>query len=230
MILPIILARGGSKSVPRKNIRDLTGKPLLSYVLTEALKVFPKVYLSTEDEEIAEVARIFGATVLARPQNLALDDTSSVDTVKYHLKELQVSEGHINAILLLNACCPFTKAEDIQGVIDLYEKEGDSVVSLVEDFSAHPSKTCYLIGNKIYSLQTGYTFKTGERQKLAKVCKRNTAMYLAEASVIKRGSFFGQDCRGYVMPIERSYDINSEYDMWLANLIMKNERSSKENN
>lgn len=221
VILPIILARGGSKSVPRKNIRDLNGRPLLSYALTEALKVFPKVFLSTEDSEIAEVGARYGATVLPRPQKYAQDDSKSINTVKYHLRGLRASEGQFEAILLINACCPFTKQEDIRGVVDMYNgSKCDSVVSLVLDTSAHPSKTCYLLGDKIFPLQTNYSFETGERQLQTKVFKRNTALYLSSVKTLKKGSLFGNVNLGYVMPKERSIDINDEWDLKLANLIL----------
>ena len=224
MIIPLILCRGGSKSVPRKNIRDLNGKPLLSYVLSEALKVFPKVFLSTEDSEIAEVATRFGATVLTRDQKYALDESKSIDTVKSHLKELQVSEGEFEAILLINACTPFTKEEDFRNIVDMYNGNNcDSVVSLVESFDSHPSKVCYLVEDKVLLVNTGYSFETGERQLQTKVFKRNSCLYLASVKTIKKGSFFGKVNLGYVMSKERSYDINSEYDLWLCNLIMKNE-------
>src|SRR3990167_5457177 len=119
-ILCLVLARGGSKSVPRKNIRLLNGKPLLSYALTEALKIFPKVYLSTEDSEIAQVAKEYGATVLNRPSKLAQDDSKSIEVVKCHLKELYSVEGKLlDAILLISACVPMVKAEDIQAVVDI---------------------------------------------------------------------------------------------------------------
>ncbi len=219
-ILALILARGSSKSVPRKNIRDLAGRPLLSYALTEALKVFPKVFLSTEDSEIAEVGVRFGATVLSRPLKLASDESKSIDVVKYHLKELRVLESDFEAVLLLNSCTPFVKEQDFRTIVDMYNgNKCDSVVSLVEDSSAHPSKTCYLLGDKVYSLQTNYSFETGERQLQTKVYKRNTALYLSSVKTIKKGSFFGPDTRGYVMPAERSLDINSEWDLKLANLI-----------
>src|SRR3990167_11216688 len=122
-ILCLVLARGGSKSVPRKNIRLLNGKPLLSYALTEALKIFPKVYLSTEDSEIAQVAKEYGATVLNRPSKLAQDDSKSIEVVRCHLKELYSLEGKLDAILLISACVPLVKSEDIQAVVDIYNSE-----------------------------------------------------------------------------------------------------------
>ena len=219
-IVPIILCRGGSKGVPRKNIRDLAGKPLLSYALSEALKVFPKVYLSTEDSEIAEVGVRFRATTLVRPQKYAQDESKSIDTVKYHLRGLRTLEGEFEAILLINACTPFVKEEDFRNIVDMYNgNKCDSLVSLVLDTSAHPSKTCYLVDNKVLPINSAYSFQTGERQLQTKVYKRNTCLYLSSVKTIRKCSFFGQNNLGYVMPVERSLDVNSEWDLKLANLI-----------
>lgn len=224
MVIPLILARGGSRGVPRKNIRDLNGRPLLSYALTEALKVFPKVFLSTENSEIAEVGARFRATVLTRPLKLASDESKSIDVIKYHIKELKASEGDFEAILLINACTPFVQSSDIQAVVDMYNSQKpDSVVSLVQDSSAHPSKTCYLVDNKVLPINTAYSFETGERQLQTPIYKRNTALYLSSVKTIKKGSFFGKNTRGYVMPKSRSYDINDMDDWNLVELIIKNE-------
>src|SRR3990167_10044569 len=123
-ICPIILCRGGSKSVPRKNIKLLNGKPLLSYVLSEALKVFPKVYLSTEDEEIARIGNEYGATIIPRPPKLAQDDSKSIDAVKHALNHLKKRYGlNFDYVMLSNACCPLTKVEDIQACVDIAVRE-----------------------------------------------------------------------------------------------------------
>lgn len=219
-ILPLILCRGGSKSIPRKNIKLLNGKPLLWYALTEAQKVFPQVYLSTDDTEIAEVAMRFGARILARPLQFAQDESKSVDTVKYHLKTLQGLEGKFDAILLVNACTPFVKSNHMREAIKLFlEKKADSVVSLVPDFSAHPSKLCYLAQNGLIE-RLGDTFETGERQALKPLYKRNTAIYISKREVVESRTFFGSNTYGYVMKPEDSLDLNTLYDWYLAELIL----------
>lgn len=218
-IFPLILCRGGSKGLPRKNIKLLNGKPLLSYILTEALKIFPEVYLSTEDSEIAKIGREYGATIIERPLKLAQDKSKSIDAVK-HAQRFVKSDY----VMLLNACCPFTQAQDIKNVVDIaISEKPDSVVSLVEDFSSHPSKVCNLIEGKVYPINTAYSFETGERQKFSKTYKRNTAIYLASKATIRKGSFFGKKNLGYVMSKEKSWDINDEWDWKIAELILKNE-------
>lgn len=209
-ILPLILARGGSKGLPRKNIKSFNGKPLLSYVLIEALNVFPRVYISTEDFEIKEIAKEYGGLVIDRPPELATDEAKSIDAVKH---ALMVHDA--NAVCLLNACAPFTTAKDIQNSLELFA-EADSVTSLVEDFSSHPSKVCYLHDSKIIPIGN---FSTGERQLQERIYKRNTAIYIAKKEVIESGTFFGKNCKGYVMPKERSFDINDSIDFLICSLI-----------
>lgn len=224
-ILPIILCRGGSKGIHRKNIRLLNGRPLLSYVLEEALKIFPKVWVSTEDSEIKRIAIGWGAEVIDRPLKLAQDDSKSIDVVKHALNHLK-AHGRLkfDYTLVINTCVPLLLAQDIQNVVDIaIGKKPDSVVSLVSSFDSHPSKICNLIDGEIHPINTAYSFETGERQKQIPVYKRNTALYLTKTSVIRKGSFFGKDVRGYVMPPERSLDLNSMWDWHLAELILKND-------
>ena len=220
-IVILILARGGSKSVPKKNIRELNGKPLLAYVLDEAKKLEYPVYVSTEDPEIAKIAKGYGANVIPRPSKLAQDNSKSIDAVQHAERLIKA-----DYIVLLSPCTPFLKAEDIQACVDIaLETKCDSVVSLVEDFSSHPSKLCHLIDNKVMPINTSYSFQTSTRQEQVPIFKRNTAIYMASRATIKKGTFFGKDTRGYVMSPERSIDINSMWDFLVCELIMKHECS-----
>ncbi len=214
-ILCLVLARGGSKGVPRKNIKLMHGKPLMSYVIEEAKhsKKFSSIVVSSDDAEILNEAILLGVTPLLRPEELASDQASSIAAVQHALSLIPC-----DYVLLLNACCPLTKASDIIEAIELLKTGCDSVVSLVEDFSAHPSKICTLEGDKVKS---DLSFHTGERQLLTKTYKRNTALYLAKREVIASGSFFGADTRGYVMPPERSHDINSQLDWDITEFLLR---------
>ena len=215
-IVILVLARGQSKGVPRKNIKLLNGKPLMAYVIEEAKKLSYPIYVSTEDPEIKEVALGLGVNVIDRPEKLAKDDSRSIDAIRHAQRQLKA-----DYIILLNACCPLTKAEDIKNCVDILTGEKcDSVVSLVEDFSSHPSKICNLIGNRVYPIQTGYTFQTAERQKLNKVFKRNTSIYGMSKNTIRKGLLFGKDTRGYVMSRENSWDINTLWDFEICEFLI----------
>ena len=216
IINALILARGGSKGVPRKNIKPLLGKPLLGYVLNETQKCtfLDDICVSSEDEEILDYAAGEGVSIQERPVELASDTARSIEAAKYYLQF-----NACDYLMLLNACCPLTLASDICRAVKLALETGvDSVVSLVEDFSCHPSKICQLDDDKILPLGS---FEAGQRQKLGRVFKRNCAIYLAKSAVIESGSFFGKDTRGYVMPKERSWDINDQLDWAIAEFLMQ---------
>ena len=158
-----------------------------------------------------------GVHVIDRPPKLAQDNSKSIDVVKHANRILKA-----DYIVLLNACTPLIKSEDIQACVDIATREKcESVVSLVESFDSHPSKLCYLVGNKTLPINSSYSFETGERQQLTKIYKRNTAIYVIARRTIVKGKICGKDTRGYVMPIERSIDINSEWDLKLCELILK---------
>lgn len=214
-ILGLILARGGSKGVPRKNIKLLNGKPLISYVINESKKVFEDVYVSTEDWEIKYVAENFGANVINRPPELATDTSKSIDVVKHALTVVEA-----DVIVLLNCCTPLLKAQHIGEAVKLFlEKKADSVTSVVESFESHPSKLCELDdNNRIIPIGK---FETGERQKQTKIYRRNTCMYIATRETIMSGSFFGKKNFAYVMGVEKSLDINSRWDFLLCEAIIK---------
>lgn len=216
-IICLILARSGSKGVSNKNIKLLAGKPLIGYVLEQAKKCdfFDEIVVSSDSLEILQVADNYGAdTLINRPPELATDTAKSIDAVKHSLSLVDA-----DYVVLLNACTPLTQATDMANCVKMaLETKCDSVVSLVEDFSAHPSKTCKLDGDKIIKMGS---FKTGERQEQEKIYRRNTAIYLAKKEVIMSGVFFGEDCRGYVMDKSRSWDINDMWDLDIAEYLIK---------
>ena len=190
----------------------------MSYVIREAQKLSYPIYVSTEDSEISQIATELGVEVINRPLKLAQDESKSIDAIKHAQKTMKA-----DYVVLLNACCPFTLASDIQNCVDIIIREKcDSVISLVEDFSSHPSKLCNLIGDRVYPIQTGYAFQTGERQRLSRVWKRNTAIYVMKRSTIRKGNICGKKTYGYVMPQERSLDINTEFEWRLCELLLKN--------
>jgi len=212
-IISLVLARGNSKGVPNKHIRLLGNKPLIRHIIDAAKQSrLEQIFVSSDSQEILDLCK--DVKVILRPPELAQDDTPSIDAVRHALNFFVA-----DYVVLLNSCTPFTSSTDINSMIEIAERTGcDSVVSLTEDFSCHPSKTCLLDGDRIVSTDT---FKTGERQKLSKIYKRNSALYLFRPEVLKENTFFGKDTRGFIMPKSRSYDINDEWDFYLCDLIMK---------
>lgn len=132
-VLAIIPARGGSKGLPRKNIRPLNGKPLIAYTIEESKKseYINRIVVSTEDKEIAEVSNKYGAKIIKRPLELAKDNTPTIDVVLHTLDDLKNNEPDI--IVLLQPTSPLRTSQDIDNAIKSFiEQDCDSVVSVCE--------------------------------------------------------------------------------------------------
>ncbi len=138
-IICIIPARGGSKGVKGKNIRNLNGKPLISYAIESALNsnFFSNVFVSTEDQKISKIAKNFGAEVpFLRPKKLAHDNSDILDTLHYTIKKLE-SDYSFDSVMLRDCTCPFIDYKDMKNVINSYKKNNcDSVYSGI---LAHPN-------------------------------------------------------------------------------------------
>lgn len=223
-VLAVILARGGSKRLPGKNIRKLGGKPLIAYSIGQALESrhIGRAVVSTEDREIARVAVRYQAEVIIRPDELALDDTSSVATLQHTLGYLKEAEGYSpDLVVLLQPTSPLRKVEDIDGAIDkLLEIGCDSVVSVCE--VEHPAHWMYTLeGEKLEPIVEG-SREMGRRQDASRVYRLNGAVYVTRRDVVMRQSrVMGDDTRAYIMPRERSVDIDTEFDFKLAELLMR---------
>jgi len=128
-ILAIIPARGGSKGIARKNLRDVGGKPLVAWTIEAGLKskYITRTVVSTEDNEIAEVSRKFGAEVIERPEELAQDETKTPPVMLHALRELEIGGYKPDYIILLQPTCPLRDAKYIDDAFEFYfenEKKG----------------------------------------------------------------------------------------------------------
>lgn len=125
--LALIPARGGSKGIPRKNVRPLSGKPLISYTIEAALNsvVIDDVVVTTDDEEIAEVARSYGAEIpFMRPAELAADESKTIDCVVHARDTLRAMDREYDAIVLLQPTSPLRVAEDIDAAASVWMTHG----------------------------------------------------------------------------------------------------------
>ncbi len=223
--LAIIPARGGSKGVPKKNIRPLCGKPLIYYTIESAFgsKYLTDVVVSTDDDEIRVVAESYGCRTIMRPKELAEDFSPVIEAVKYTLNFIEERERiGFDYLVLLQPTSPLRTAEDIDNSIrKMLELGADSVVSVVEVGDKHPARMKKIVNERIVDIYDR-ELDFAPRQLLPKVYIRNGAIYGAKVDVIyKFNSFRGQDCVAYVMPEERSINIDTEIDFILAELIMK---------
>lgn len=226
-ILGVITARGGSKGIPRKNIKKLGNKPLIAYTIEAALKsrMITHLVVSTDDEEIARVARRYGANVpFLRPKNLAQDNTPTLPVIQHALKfmenKLQIV-FHYTAIL--QPTSPFRLTEDIDKPIELLISAGaDSAVSLVEvESGSHPIKMKRLDGVKVLPL-AAVEEEGMRRQDFPVVYKRSSAIYAQKRSVLMANKIYGKHVVGHVVPKERSIDIDDQFDWLKAQFMLKN--------
>lgn len=221
-VLAIIPARGGSKGVPRKNIRELGGKPLLAWTIEEAKKskYIDQLVLSSEDAEIIAVAQKWGCEVpFVRPQELAQDDTPSIDPVLHVIEKLPQKYDYV---VLLQPTSPLRLVIDIDTCIELIiEKNSQSCVSITE-----PEKSpmwMYKMDNNSRVLENliQQDKEIHRRQDLPPIYALNGAVYVTQCAYLcKSKKFIGQNTIGYVMPLERSLDIDTELDFSFISFIL----------
>jgi CMP-N-acetylneuraminic acid synthetase len=224
--LAVIPARGGSKGLPGKNIRDLAGKPLIAYTIEAALNAdfIDRVVVSTDDTKIAEVAVKYCAEVpFLRPAELASDTAGSVDVV-IHTLDFYRSKGTIfENIILLQPTSPLRDTNDIKGAFELYRgNKCDSVISVCEAM-VHPLLLRTIGHEGCMKEFVEQKDKHLRRQDMEKVYQLNGAIYITAADkLIASHSFYGDANLPYIMSQENSIDIDCALDLQLAELILKN--------
>lgn len=223
-ILSIIPARGGSKGVPRKNIRYLAGKPLIAYSIEAALKsrYIDRTVVSTEDNEIAEIAKKYGAEVIERPVNLAKDETPTIDFVIHILEILEESSYVPDIVVLLQPTSPLRTSYDIDKAIELFvNSDCDSLVSVCE--LEHPPYWSLKVENGYLKPVFGEEYLKKRRQELQITYMPNGAIFISTPeNLYKYRTFYTPKTINYIMPQERSIDIDEEFDFLLAEFLIKN--------
>jgi N-acylneuraminate cytidylyltransferase len=200
-VLGVVPARGGSKGVPRKNIRMAAGKPLIAWTIEKALKsqYIDRLVLSSEDLEIMEVALRYGCDVpFRRPVELASDDTPGIAPVLHALGELP---GYCD-VVLLQPTSPLRSVEDIDGCIERCEETHAKACVSVVKCQQHP----YLM----FSADRNFVLQSlvPEADNLL-----NGAVYVAQTEWLQSsGTFLSKETVGFEMPEERSLDIDTEED------------------
>jgi CMP-N-acetylneuraminic acid synthetase len=217
-VLGIIPARGGSKGVPRKNIKLLCGKPLIAYTIEAAInsKRLTRTIVSTEDQEIADVARSLGADVpFLRPRELADDTTPTLPVVLHALNSLESAGDTYDVVCLLQPTSPLRRADDIDSCIELLENSGaDSVVSVlpVPD-SYNPRWVYWKSVDGTLTLSTGESEPVMRRQDLSPAFHRDGSVYAVRTKVVvKERSLYGSTVLGYEIAPEFSSNIDTPLD------------------
>lgn len=215
-ILAIIPARGGSKGLPRKNILDLGGKPLIAWSIEACInaKSVGEVWVSSDCEEILEISSQFGANTLKRPGELAQDTTLTTPVIEHVLASLE-SQGILKSykyLALVQPTSPLRTAFDIDNAYELLMQSNVSSLISVQDADKSVLKSFILKDGRLSGIHNDeYPFS--RRQDLPPVYKPNGALYLVEISKFLEGAtLMPSPCIPYVMDDRSSLDIDSEED------------------
>lgn len=220
-ILGIITARGGSKGIPGKNTKILLGKPLIAYTIDAAEKsrYLDRCIVSTDNEEIAEIAKSLGAKVpFMRPDALSSDTALALDVLKHAISELKAQGQEYDYIMMLQPTSPMRSTEDIDACIELaVKKNADSVFSMKKLTDFAPQKLKILDNDgRILPYKEEEKGQSAPRHIGPDIYKRNCAVYLTKTALIEQGDQFGEASYAYIMPEERSIDINDPIDFAFA--------------
>lgn len=224
-MLAVIPARGGSKGVPGKNIKELAGKPLIGYTIEAAIasNIFEKVIVSTDSTEIAEIAAGFGAEVpFLRPHEISGDLTSSDDVILHALSFYEQQGIRFDEVCKLQPTSPLRSGRHLQEAYQLFcEKNADFVVSVCE--CEHSPLWSGVIGEDLrLDNFISEEAKRACRQDLPTYYRLNGAIYMGKTNrFYENKSFLGKNSVAYIMSQEESVDIDSELDFKLAELIKK---------
>ncbi len=225
-LLAIIPARGGSKRVPRKNIRKLGNKPLIEWTIDCALnaEAVDRVIVTTDDIEIANVSQLAGAEVpFMRPAELAQDTSDGVCYIFHALQWLRENEEYVpDAFVELQVTTPLRECSDIDNAYRIFvDKSADSVVSVCEPLhNPYWMKKTDQNGRLISFIENN---KIERHQDLPPVYSLNGAVYLSKTkSFIRVGDYYTEKTYPYIMPQEKSIDIDTEFDFTLAEFLISN--------
>tara|TARA_B100001093_G_scaffold519205_1_gene607126 strand:+ start:396 stop:1133 length:738 start_codon:yes stop_codon:yes gene_type:complete len=226
--LALITARAGSVRLPKKNLMSFNGRPLIEWTVKAAHGVGDMVsrfVVSTDCIETAKVCQALGCDVpFMRPADLSSSSANSLDVVRHCIHHLETVDGDnpYDWILLLQPTSPLRTSEDILAALKIAQHEDvTSVIGVCEVVDSHPQKLKTISGNRLKSY-VGQTFQQVRSQDLSPtVYRTNGAIYLTRRDIImERQEFYGEQPAPLIMPPDRSIDIDTEFDFYMASQIM----------
>lgn len=225
--IAVITARSGSKGLPEKNIKPLRGIPLLAYSIIQAQKsgCFQKVFVSTDSPRYATIAESYGADAsFLRSEETSSDTAGSWDVIREVIREFEMRGEYYDYIMLLQPTSPLRTAEDIQiSFRMLREKNANSIVSVTE--TDHSPLWCNTLPEDL-SMDNfrNEQYADYPRQMLPKYYRVNGAIYLVRREELYVEKMLRKNTFAYIMPQERSIDIDTDFDFALAELFMGKEK------
>lgn len=226
-VLGVILARGGSKGIPKKNIKLLNGKPLIAYTIEAGIEsgIFDELIVSTDSKEIASISESFGAKApFIRPAELSGDTVWSRDALKHAVLEAEkIYKKSYSYIIELPCIAPLRKSWHIkEAFLKLSEGGLDSITSVVKMGDKHPVRMKRIVNNELKDFTTEFPEGEGSRRQDLEPCYiRNGAIYgMTRDCIINKFSRHGKICRPYIMDDESSINIDTLLDFKLAEILV----------
>lgn len=224
-VLAIIPARGGSKGVPRKNIKQLGDKPLIAWTVESVNQsnLLTDVIVSTDDDEIAAVAKEHGAVVpFIRPSELATDLAGAIPVLQHALSFMESEKGlQYDAVMMLQPTTPLRSAKDIDDSIAmLTDSDADSVISVVDVGGHHPARMKFIEGGCLIDPDFCEEYENQPRQELSPMYIRNGAIYLTKRECLIEGKLKGGKSLAYIMSDTCSINIDTMLDFSIAELLV----------
>jgi CMP-N-acetylneuraminic acid synthetase len=227
-LLAIIPARAGSKRIPGKNTREFFGHPLLAYSIAAALnsRLFARVMVSTDSQEIGEIARWYGAEFLQRPAMLA-SDTASLEDVAVHALETVRNEGfEPYAICQLMPNCPLRRSLDVREQFETFQSARSKFsISVVPYRSVYPHWALTMNASRQGKWLFGKKFLVDSKKLGQAFCPTGAVWWARTADFLRQRSFYGKAFHLAVMDANRGIDIDTEEDFALADLVVRGLRS-----
>jgi CMP-N-acetylneuraminic acid synthetase len=226
-VIAIITARGGSKGLPRKNVRLLDGKPLIAYSILAAREcpAISRCIVSTDDAEIKRVSLAWGAEVIDRPLPLSTDGALSQDAVRHVLETLRNRRESADCFTLLQPTSPLRTAGHLSECLELFHASDWKSAISVTDVDHHPYKCLQIADSGLQPLFDRESLDK-PRQSLPHIYRQNGAIYVAGCEdFLAENSFFIPRVMPYVMGQETSIDIDTEFDLFLSEQVIRRDRT-----
>lgn len=223
-VIAVVPARGGSKSIPGKNIKPLVGKPLLAWSIDVARQVsaIDRIIVSTDDPGIAAAGEAFGAEIYLRPAHLATDEALVIDALKDLLGRLELEGEKAEWVVLLEPTCPLRTDEDVRKCLELVSQGNYDSVATFKDADLNPHRAWRLIDGVPEVFIPG-AVPWLPRQKLPKAYQLNGAVYIFRASLLaeEAKSLLVGRLGAVLMPRERSQDIDDHLDFMIVEALLR---------
>lgn len=222
--IAIIPARSGSKGLKDKNIKELCGKPMIAYSIEAAIQseIFDCVHVSTDSEEYATIAKMYGADVpFLRAKEYAADVASTWDTVKHVLTKYEENGRKFDVVTVLQPTSPLRTSEDICGAYHTFcEKSALSVISVCE--MEHSPVLCNVLGEDLSLNNFIDMERMKRRQEIETYYRINGGIYMIDVKVLEdMNELYGTKSYAYVMEKNKSVDIDCEWDFKMAEFLLK---------